>query len=258
MPYLDSMLEAKHKANCTNPVGKRLYIRDYDNAGKQRFVSWGLTCTTCGVVIKEQYQRNLTPTELERKEWKIKLEGSNSDSNSNSKSEYAKTVEGLTGRPYHDDSWQESIERDRKHRIRDKLERLQRKRLGSEPMTPTESGLRTRIRNLKRYYEYQSSYWSVGDKKKIDFGWDNELVNEFLNGTSPRPSVRELLEVFASRSFLLSVDSQAPPGRQGLVPDPQRPGWAKYDKKAYIKILKSEAQKRMQMMRDIIKQRRRA
>ena len=42
---------------------------------------------------------------------------------------------------------------------------------------------------------------------------------------------------------------------RGLVPDPEKPGWLKYDKEAYIKIIKQEAQKRQQVMRQIIETR---
>ena len=69
MPYLDSKIEAsKHKKNCINPVAKRLYIRDYDDRGKQRFISWGVTCTTCGVIVKENYEPNLTSERMSPKE----------------------------------------------------------------------------------------------------------------------------------------------------------------------------------------------
>ena len=91
MPYLDNKVE-KHKPKCANPVGKRLYIRDYDEEGKQRFVPWGLTCTTCGVIVKEKFKPNLTPKEFEAREIErkrnMKLEGT----------KYAKTFEKLTGR----------------------------------------------------------------------------------------------------------------------------------------------------------------
>ena len=70
MPYLDSKIETnQHKNDCSNPIGKRLYIRDYNDKGKSCFIPWGLTCTTCDVVIKdENFQQNLPPRQKERKE----------------------------------------------------------------------------------------------------------------------------------------------------------------------------------------------
>jgi hypothetical protein len=41
----------------------------------------------------------------------------------------------------------------------------------------------------------------------------------------------------------------------GYVPDPDKPGWLKYDEEKYIKILKQEAQKRQQVMQQIIETR---
>jgi hypothetical protein len=42
---------------------------------------------------------------------------------------------------------------------------------------------------------------------------------------------------------------------RGYVPDSERPERLKYDKEEYIKILKQEAQKRQQVMRQIIETR---
>ena len=62
MPYLDSKIERnKHTKACNNPVGKRLYIRDYNDKGKTCFVSCGLICTTCGVVIKRKLSTKFDP-----------------------------------------------------------------------------------------------------------------------------------------------------------------------------------------------------
>jgi hypothetical protein len=271
VPYLDNKID-KHRINCVNPVGKRLYIRDYDNKGKQRFVSWGLTCTTCGVVIKEKYYPNLTPKQLEYREFDKKLEGS----------EQNKRVGQLGGNTR---SWEEKFERNQKYRIANKFRRLRRKKLGAEPITPRESGLRTRIRNLKRYYEWATHYWiqkirSLDGKKEIESIrkiWDDVLVNEFLN-VSPRPTITELSEVFASPDFIIRVDSRSKLTYLGCVPVPapsqkrkelirdiiQRRKsyhrwlpyhWLTYNEEAYINLLKSEAQKRKELMRDIIQER---
>ena len=238
MPYLDSKIEPnRHKKNCINPVAKRLYIRDYDDNGKQAFVSWGLTCTTCGVVIKQKYQPNLTPKELKRKERHIRLEGS----------KYSKSVGKLGGRPY--GTWKEQFQRNQDYKLRNKLDRLQRKKLGPTPMSPEEVGLRTRIGHLKQFYELMSLHW--GD---LDIAWDDELVEKFLN-ISPRPTKTELAEVFQPSWSKVNVDSQKWRRYAGFVDDPDKQGWLKYDREKYKDLLKYEALKRQEMMREIIKRR---
>jgi hypothetical protein len=211
MPYLDNKIQKHHKG-CINPVGKRLYIRDYDDKGKQKFVSWGLTCTTCGVVVKEKYERNLTKQE----------------------------------RRYHD---KELLEFARKRKIRNRRERLQRKKLGSNPITAKEGGLRKRIGHLKQFYELMGLHW--GD---LDIVWDDELVEDFLN-VSPRPTIRELQEVFQPSWSKVNVDSQKWRRYKGYVDDPDKKGWLKYDREKYKNLLKYEAIKRQEMMRQIIKSR---
>src|SRR5436189_4313682 len=119
LPHLDSKIE-KHKSSCRNPVGRRLYIRDYDDKGKQQFTPWGLTCTTCGVVVKQKYQQNLTLEQRNKKE-------------------------------LYDKELYEHMEQ---RKIRDKLKRLQRRRMGPDPITPKEIGLRRRIEAYNRLYSY--------------------------------------------------------------------------------------------------------
>jgi len=82
---------------------------------------------------------------------------------------------------------------------------LQRKKLGPEPITPRESGLRTRIKHLRRFYEWASWYWNAGRKRNL--AWNDKLVEQFLN-LNPRATMTELREVFASPEFIMSVDSQ--------------------------------------------------
>lgn len=239
MPYLDSKID-KHYKNCINPVGKRLYIRDYDDNGKQKFVSWGLTCTTCGVVVKEKYQHGLTPKQLRKREMDRKLEGS----------KYAKTFEKLTGRPYA--SWKERFERSQKYKVMKKLKRLQRRRLGKDPMTPQETGLRRRIRGFKNLYYIDNLYWSLKDENSIN--WSEDLSERFLNIT-PRPTINELVQVIKSSPLGRYNNGSLVYRNRGYVPNPDKEGWLKYDKEAYKKLLKSEAQKRIEIMEDIIKSR---
>ena len=51
---------------------------------------------------------------------------------------------------------------------------------------------------------------------------------------------------------MLNVESQQKHRRRGWIRDPEKPGWAKYDPEAYIKIVKSEAEKRKERMRKAI------
>ena len=248
MPYLDSKID-KHYKNCINPVGKRLYIRDYDDKGKQTYVPWGLTCTSCGVVVKEKqkYQRGLTPKQLRKMELEKELEGSN----------YAKTMEKLTGRPYNS---QDHLERAQQRKIRHKLERVKRRKLrnGQEPITPFEAGLRRRVKDLKHFYEF-ASWYADGDNKEIKDIWNQNLVEQFLY-VSPRPTISELKKVYYlfgpdGNASTIAVDLQSKFRYVGFVPNPERPGWMKRDKDAYIELLKSEAKKRMELMQQIIKSR---
>ena len=214
MPYLHSKIEpSKHKKNCVNPVAKRLYIRDYDDKGNQKFVSWGLTCTTCGIVIKQKYEHNLTRGER------------------------------IT---YHD---KEPLEVARKSKIQNRLEPLHRKKPRPDRMSPTESGLRRRIGGLKQFYELMSLHW--GD---LDIAWDDELVEDFLNG-SPRPTIKELQDIFQPSWSNVNVDSQKWRRYRRFIDDPDKQGWLKSDRKKYKGLLESEALKRQEIMRDIIKSR---
>lgn len=101
----------------------------------------------------------------------------------------------------------------------------------------------------------QSFYWGHwDDKEPLDFGWDDKVVEQFLN-LSPRPSMSQLVEVFDGREFIIDVDSRRKFRSRGFVPNPDKPGWLKYDKDAYLELLRSEAQKRKEIMKEIIKSR---
>jgi hypothetical protein len=239
MPYLDSKIElSKHRKNCGNPVGKRLYIRDYDDKGKQKFVSWGLTCTTCGVVVKEKYERNLTPRELKYVERQKKFESEGS--------EYSKLlIQRLGGRSM---TWQQSLESRRTCQVEGKLKRLERKLRGPRIYSHGEAGLRTRTRNLKHFYEWMNRY------EHSDISWDNALVEQFLH-VYPRPTIKELVEIFEPSDSVISVDSQKVFRYRGYVPNPDKPDFMKYDFQKYKELLKSEALKHQDMMREIINSR---
>ena len=85
--------------------------------------------------------------------------------------------------------------------------------------------------------------------------WPGELTEKFLN-LNQRPTITELGRVAEPPGLVIRpLTSQNQYIRRGLVPDPEKPGWLKYDKEAYIKILKQEAQKRRQAMLQIIETR---
>ena len=173
MPYLDSKIE-KHKTSCKNPVGKRLYIRDYTDDGKQRFVPWGLTCTTCGVVVKEKYHQKDIP----------------------------------------------------QYKIRRKLERLHRRKMGPDPITPRESGLRRRIEGYNRLYSYP-------DKLVNLIRWNPDVPEKFLNMT-PRPTIEQLVQVIDSSPLGRINNGSATIRTRNLAPDPDRAGYLKYDMSPWI------------------------
>ena len=53
MPYLSLPIE-NHDKNCTDPYNvKRLWIKDYDDKGRQKFVRYALTCLSCNVIIRD-------------------------------------------------------------------------------------------------------------------------------------------------------------------------------------------------------------
>lgn len=61
MTTLNQMLNTSKyhkKENCSKTKGRRLYIRDYEYNKKRKkiqvFKSWGITCLTCGLIIRQQ------------------------------------------------------------------------------------------------------------------------------------------------------------------------------------------------------------
>jgi hypothetical protein len=85
--------------------------------------------------------------------------------------------------------------------------------------------------------------------------WSDELTEKFLK-LDPRPTIKELERVAEPLGLVISpLTSQNQYKRRGLVPDPDNPGWLKYVKENYVKILKQEAQKRQRIMQQIIETR---
>jgi hypothetical protein len=116
-------------------------------------------------------------------------------------------------------------------------------------ITPEENGLRRRIRGMKQLHKYSSSYWN---NPSIADYWNSKLADKFLN-LKPRPSIAELRRVVYPPGLVIGLTSQNQYTHRGYVPDPQKPGWMKYDEKEYLKTLKIEAQKRQDIMQQIIK-----
>ena len=121
-----------------------------------------------------------------------------------------------------------------------------------DAISPKVNGLRRRIKGFKQLYKYAGSYWS--DHSIADC-WSDELIEKFLN-LNPPPTITELGRVAEPPGLVIRpLTSQNQYKRRGLVPDPEKPGWLKYDKEKYIEILKQEAQKRQQVMQQIIETR---
>jgi hypothetical protein len=120
-----------------------------------------------------------------------------------------------------------------------------------DDISPEERGLRTRIRGIKNLYEYSSLKWS--NPSIADF-WNNDISEKFLR-LNPRPTIAELRRVVYTPGLKIGLTSQNYHRRRGYVPDPQKPGWLKYDRKEYIETLQWEAQKRQELMQQIIEKR---
>jgi hypothetical protein len=64
MRYPDNSIE--HREDCQDFNVRRLYVKDYDDKGRQIFVPYGITCIGCGVMKIEKFDRNLPPTLRQR------------------------------------------------------------------------------------------------------------------------------------------------------------------------------------------------
>ena len=111
-----------------------------------------------------------------------------------------------------------------------------------------EKSLRARIRGMKHLYAY--IHFIYGG----DYCWNEYLVEEFLN-LDPRPSTADLKSIIHPQGLILGINSRNKYSRKGYVPDPQKPGYMKYDEEEYLKIANKEAQIRLEIMKQIIKER---
>jgi hypothetical protein len=145
------------------------------------------------------------------------------------------------------------------------------------PITPEETGLRMRVKGLRELYIWKGTlspglhshfggYWDFGggkdNHKYLDVSWDDvaekwpeDLAQKFLS-VEPRPTIQELRQVIYPKGLPLPpVDSQSFNRRYGWVPNPDRPGWLKYNGKEYVNLRKQEALKRIEAMKQVIKSR---
>jgi hypothetical protein len=120
-----------------------------------------------------------------------------------------------------------------------------------DDISPEERGLRTRIKGIWDLYDNSSLYWSDSSIRGF---WDNDLVDKFLS-LRPRPTIAELRKVVYTPELKIGLTSQNQHRRRGYIPDPEKPGWLKYDRKKYIEILQWEARKRQKLMQQIIEKR---
>lgn len=116
-------------------------------------------------------------------------------------------------------------------------------------LTPKQIGLRTRLHNLKSLYEYESTYWS---DKSIAACWSNELTEKFL---SLQPTTSEVKRILIGSELILELNCQNHRTGRGWVDNPDKPGLMKRDMEEYIKLVKIEAQKRQEIMQQIINSR---
>jgi len=108
--------------------------------------------------------------------------------------------------------------------------------------TPEEVGLRRRVRYLERLYTIQL-HFQWGDKT---FQWPKGLIAKFL---SIDPTIVELKQVLHAGE--LGLNSQNQFRGRGFVPD-QDGRWLKYDPEAYKILLKQDAHKQQELMKQII------
>jgi hypothetical protein len=120
-------------------------------------------------------------------------------------------------------------------------------------MTAEENGLRRRLRGMKKLYEHVAIDFIISDPS-ISECWDTELTERFLS-LYPRPTVNELKQVVYLPRLVIGLTSENRYSWKGFVPSLENPGGWKYDKKEYLRILRSEAQKRQDVMRQIIERR---
>lgn len=234
MPYLSIPID-KHDKNCTDPFNiKRLCIRDYDDKGRQKFVPYALTCLSCNVIIKEKFEHKLTNREKQNLSVRKKLDS---------------ILGPNLGLP---PASKENLERVKKREVMEKYkrrkEKLERKLLGVEHVSPVENGLRRRIKGFNKLYFYEHDN-EMRDRIK----WDVEFCQKFLD---LRPTVKEIRHVLLSSPLHRTTSSTSFRTQKRYIPRkaiPDRPGWYRRDFAKYEELVVQEAETRKKLMSDIIK-----
>jgi hypothetical protein len=128
-------------------------------------------------------------------------------------------------------------------------------------MSPKEVGLRRRVQNL--YEVYRVSVWRLTnplpdlDTFSVDDYLDRKVVAKFLN-LDPRPTVQELRQVLFSPGLKLGLNSQNQLRKEARIPNPEKPGWIKRDRRPYheyLKLVKADAQKQQEIMQQAVQSR---
>jgi hypothetical protein len=126
-------------------------------------------------------------------------------------------------------------------------------------MIPKEVGLRRRVQNLYRVYYVSVSRLidPLPDTFSVDDYLDRKVVTKFLN-LDPRPTIEELRHVLYSPELKLRLNSQNLLRKEARIPNPEKPGWFKRDRRPYheyLKLVKADAQKQEQIMQQVIQSR---
>lgn len=111
-------------------------------------------------------------------------------------------------------------------------------------ITPEERSLRVRLYKFEGYNPRETLGWGGSVCYR-----PNTLCQTFLD-LKPRPTEKELAT--ALDPLRMRYDLQK---HKYYVPNPDEPGWLKYDPKGYDKLLKKEGQKRREYMIQVIKSR---
>jgi hypothetical protein len=86
---------------------------------------------------------------------------------------------------------------------------------------------------------------------------NREVVTKFLN-LDPRPTIEELRQVLFSPKLKLRLNSQNLLRKEACIPNPERPGWFKRDRRPYheyLKLVKADAHKQQEIMQQVIQSR---
>lgn len=116
----------------------------------------------------------------------------------------------------------------------------------AKAISPKERGLRRRIKDLPNFY--YTTTRSYGDRI-LWVGWPLDICKQFLS-IEPRPTIEEMYQVLT----VMDTDLKEK-GREGRMPAPDRPSWLKRDPKGDCYLLKQQAQRRIEIMIQIIRSR---